>query len=195
MTKAKQKREKYDVAPSRFVEVKADGPFFCYALSNDEREMVLGPFNSEIWYLKTRVPEWCTKIEVTREESVKVNVTAGLKGDEIVDPNPVTIPIECRKPRTVEDMVRQYVATAVSAHYENEGYESFEESDDFEVDDDNDEFVMKSPYELIDEYPIEKPVETSKPSGKAEPKANQETTPKQADIKPDAEQDTPATPA
>lgn len=195
MTKAKQKRKLYDVNPNRFVEIKADGPFFSYALNKDEREMVLGPFNREIWYVKTRVPQWCNKIEVCCEESVVVNVTAENIGVDPSDPNPVAIPLGHRKPRTVEDMVRSYVMTAMSAYGEEQGMETFEESNDFDMDDDNDEFAMKSPYEMIDEYPIEKPVEQSKPSGKAEPKATEETTPKQADVKPDANQENQPNPA
>lgn len=59
------------------------------------------------------------------------------KGREIPDPRPMEMPVGLRKPESMEDMIRRFVRVEASRIAQNEGMETFEEADDFEVEDDD----------------------------------------------------------
>lgn len=59
------------------------------------------------------------------------------KGREIPDPRPMEMPLGMRKPESMEDMIRRYVRVEASRIAQQEGMESFEEADDFDVEDDD----------------------------------------------------------
>lgn len=75
------------------------------------------------------------------------NKEAGLTkgGHEIPDPRPMRIPAGFKRPPTLAEQVRRLVQTSVSEWAANNGFETFEESEDFEVDDDT--LDPRSPYE------------------------------------------------
>ena len=66
-------------------------------------------------------------------------------GHEILDPQPVARPLNWNAPEPLESMIRRYIRTELSRHAADEGHETFEEADDFDVDDD---FDPTSPWEL-----------------------------------------------
>lgn len=66
-------------------------------------------------------------------------------GHEILDDTPVAIPTKFSRPPTLAEQVRQLVKGAMSAQAAEQGYETFEEADDFMVGDDYD---PTSPYEM-----------------------------------------------
>lgn len=73
-------------------------------------------------------------------------------GREVLDPTPVELPARLRKfdqASYVRDLVRQELSRLAN----DEGFETFEEADDFEVEDDIPEF--HSPYEAIFDFPVE----------------------------------------
>lgn len=57
-------------------------------------------------------------------------------GHEVPDPTPVAVPSGFRRPETLAETVARLVRREVSDAAEAQGFESFEEADDFEVDDD-----------------------------------------------------------
>lgn len=59
------------------------------------------------------------------------------RGREIPDPTPLEMPLGMRKPESMEDMIRRFVRQEASRVAQAEGMESFEEADDFEVEDDD----------------------------------------------------------
>lgn len=63
---------------------------------------------------------------------------------ETPDPTPVAVPLNYKHPPTLEDQMRRYIRSEVSRMAEQDGEESFEEADDFDVGDD---FDPSSPYE------------------------------------------------
>lgn len=69
------------------------------------------------------------------------------KGREILDPTPVAIPLGFGRPESLEEKMHRMVRSYVSAIAQNNGHESFEEADDFEVEDD-DTLQPSSPHEL-----------------------------------------------
>lgn len=70
-------------------------------------------------------------------------------GYEHLDPTPVKLPIDFQRPLSLEQRIAQMLrsqelARAMAAH----GRETFEEADDFDVEDEfEDEFAKSSPYE------------------------------------------------
>lgn len=69
------------------------------------------------------------------------------KGHETLDPKPLAIPAKIRK-ISEQDKFRSIVAGMLSQHVSNQGFETFEESNDFFVEDD---FFPMSPHELTPE--------------------------------------------
>lgn len=65
---------------------------------------------------------------------------------EVPDKTPVEMPLGYEKPEPLEHMIARMVRT-FSMAAEAQGAESFEESDDFDVDDDSE---LHSPYQLSD---------------------------------------------
>jgi hypothetical protein len=65
------------------------------------------------------------------------------QGREIPDQTPLEAPFAVRKPESIEDMIRRFVRTEASRIAEKEGYESFEEADDFSEDPDDE---VEDPY-------------------------------------------------
>lgn len=69
------------------------------------------------------------------------------RGHEVLDPKPLAIPARIRKVSET-DRFRSIVSGMLSDHVANQGFETFEESNDFFIDDD---FFPMSPHELTPE--------------------------------------------
>lgn len=67
-------------------------------------------------------------------------------GHEVPDPRPVAIPAGFKRPETLAEQVRRLVRTSLSQQAHNEGMETFEEAEDFDVGDDID---PRTPYETF----------------------------------------------
>ena len=65
-------------------------------------------------------------------------------GREIPDPNPMAMPIGFERPETLAEQVQRLVRTSISQHAALHGGETFEESEDFDVDD---EIDIRTPFE------------------------------------------------
>lgn len=76
----------------------------------------------------------------------KIAVRLDNFGREIPDPEPLTLPSGFRRPETLQEQVRRLVRTQLSMQAAESGAETFEESEDFDVDDD---FDPNTPYEVF----------------------------------------------
>lgn len=72
------------------------------------------------------------------------------KGQELPDNTPVEMPAGHKRPESIQDMIRRLVRTDVSAAAERAGAESFEEANDFEVEEDDAE-LFPTHHELHEE--------------------------------------------
>lgn len=72
--------------------------------------------------------------------------TLNQAGEEVLDPRPVAIPAGFKRPETLQEQVARLVRTSVSEWANRQGMETFEESEDFEVDD---EFDPQSRFETF----------------------------------------------
>lgn len=66
-------------------------------------------------------------------------------GHELLDPTPRQVPVRMRGEEPLRDQVRRFIREEASAAAASAGYGTFEEEDDFEIDDDYD---PTSPHEL-----------------------------------------------
>jgi hypothetical protein len=69
------------------------------------------------------------------------------KGQEVPDPRPVEIPAGFKIPESLDKQIARLVAGRLSDIAEENGFESFEESEDFDVEDPED-VEIDTPYEM-----------------------------------------------
>lgn len=58
-------------------------------------------------------------------------------GSEIIDPKPMAVPLHWKKPLSLNEQIKRMVRTSLSEHAKNQGYETFEEANDFDCGDDD----------------------------------------------------------
>lgn len=68
-------------------------------------------------------------------------------GREIPDPRPMSIPSGFKRPETLAEQVQRLVRTSISRQAEEQGFETFEDSEDFEIEDEM--WDPSSPYEEV----------------------------------------------
>jgi hypothetical protein len=76
-------------------------------------------------------------------------------GREMPDPTPVEVPLHMQRPLTLAEQVQRLVRQQLSAQAANQGYESFEDADDFDVE--GDDNPPESGYEIVDGPPPSTP--------------------------------------
>lgn len=91
-------------------------------------------------------------------------------GREVPDDTPVSVPLAFQRPLSLQEEIKRYVRVHISQAAAAHEQETFEEADDFDVDEDGDLF---SPYELRDAAPEwpggEKDADADPPSSPQEP--------------------------
>lgn len=99
------------------------------------------------------------------------------RGEEVPDPRPVALPVGFTRPKSLQETMQNLLRNEEFRRaVEATGSESFEEADDFEMDDDSDDITRGSPYEqdfdplgvntrnaeirhgFVEEIPVEKKV-------------------------------------
>lgn len=86
---------------------------------------------------------------------------------EYPDPTPCALPIGAEHPEPIGDMIRRLVRNEISREAAEAGDETFEEANDFEVDEDPDTGLF-SPYErlpLVEERPVQEVEENEQAAG------------------------------
>lgn len=87
------------------------------------------------------------------------------KGRELPDSTPIELPLHWQRPQTIQEQIRSFVRSELSRRAAAQGEETFEEADDFDVDDD---FDPRSPWELNFDQEQE-PRQTAEPPAPAPP--------------------------
>lgn len=67
------------------------------------------------------------------------------RGEELPDDTPIELPIRFKRPPTLQEQIKAMVRSELSQSAKAQGMESFEEADDFEVEDD---VEIRSAHEL-----------------------------------------------
>lgn len=81
-------------------------------------------------------------------EQVKKVFKRMVKGMEMNSGEPVAVPVGYKTPPTLEERIASAVRLEVSAIAQSQGFETFDEAEDFEVGDDYDPMDSGTPYEL-----------------------------------------------
>lgn len=68
-------------------------------------------------------------------------------GHEVPDPRPMQIPAGFKRPETLQEQVQRLIRGEMSRRAAEQGMETFEESEDFDIDDDA--MDPRTPYEAI----------------------------------------------
>lgn len=97
-----------------------------------------------------------------RERIQRLADTIGPRGSEINSGEPVDVPLGYRRPPTLDQQIQRLVRDAVSRQAAQDGFETFEEADDFDVGDDYD---PTSPYEMVFDPAVGEAVPRSAHSG------------------------------
>jgi len=72
------------------------------------------------------------------------------KGHEVLDSTPIARTVGFERPPSMQELIQRYVRTELSRQAAQAGAETFEEADDFDVDDD---IELKSRYEVDESLP------------------------------------------
>lgn len=58
------------------------------------------------------------------------------RGEEILDPTPVELPVNFRAPKTLNDRIKEIARYELSQSAASQGFDSFDDADDFDIPDD-----------------------------------------------------------
>lgn len=86
------------------------------------------------------------KLEELENLEARIGFRLDKFGHEVPDPTPLSLPSGFRRPETLQEQVRRLVRTQLSQAAAEQGEETFEESEDFDVDDD---FDPSTPFEVF----------------------------------------------
>lgn len=82
-----------------------------------------------------------------------------VNGREVLDTTPVEVPLHFRRPPTLQEQIKQFVRGEFSRSASEDGFDSFEEADDFDIDEDPDPISKYHVFEAVEERPIQAPQE------------------------------------
>ena len=154
------------------VTIEADASFSAYGIERGKRSLLLGPFKTDARILTARIPKGIKQVEVATAKSTFWQYYVDMRSDgkEYPDPTPVEVPVDCRQPPSLREEMRRFIREEFSRNAEQTGQETFEDSDDFDIEGEDD-FV--SPYEMVDMID-EEPLEREEDQGSADRVADSE---------------------
>lgn len=177
------------------ISIEADASFTAYSMDGTKRETILGPFKPDQRRVIARLPIGCKRIDVATAKSTfwQLVIDYRTDGKEYPDQTPIEVPLNMKKPESLRDTMRRFIREEFSREAVMSEKESFEEANDFDIDDETD---LLSPYEITDmepEYLQDEQEAPSEPTG-AEPEVDgskTEKTPSEPHSEPDNNQNTP----
>lgn len=86
---------------------------------------------------------------------------------EYPDPTPVEVPLGFRRPPTLQEEIQRLIRVQMSQQARDTGLETFEEANDFEVDEDPDPLSQYEVVEMAPEPPTAQEVDEAAPAPKA----------------------------
>lgn len=159
------------VGPGTLV-IECDQVFTLYELGDDGKIRVLGPRDANHRYLAVYL-EGQHKLALETKGLWSFAFDDRSRGDPS-DPVPMEIPVGMARPEPLEDMIRRYIHQEVSVNAQDSGRETFQEANDFDIEDEIPDPL--SPYEMLDmqeEEPI--PAEPAAPEAVLEPSGDEIT--------------------
>lgn len=74
-------------------------------------------------------------------------------GAEILNPNPIVVYLDSELGEAQDDRIRRIIQETISRHMYDQGYESIEESTDFDIEDEFDSDLPLTEYEEMEDEP------------------------------------------
>lgn len=144
---------RFDAEVGAQVHIRASGSFIVFAVGQSgQRLRILGPNNASKRSFVFLVPR-CEEVEVETENDTVWEYEVKTVPDRRERPNqtPVEIPVGVIQPESLESIMARMINERFSQMAEERGMETFEEADDFDIDDE----LPKTPYEMQDLNPEE----------------------------------------
>ncbi len=134
-------------APGASVQIRTSGTFTVFLLESGKRTAILGPLNHNSRSLNTKLPWDSHMFYVKCEKSTEWSMT--WKANPFPNTHPDTTPLEIsigdEKPLSIHEEMRRFIREEISHAAQQQGQESFEEEDDFDIPDPDE---ITSPYEM-----------------------------------------------
>lgn len=110
-------------------------------------------------------------------------------GREVPDPRPLEWPAGLNRPESIQSMIARMVMTEMSKHRFEPEAETFEEANDFEMDDEDPADAVTRYQDMTEELP--KPLPLAKPPEKAAEASSKEELPKEPSAEKSADKGSP----
>lgn len=147
------------VDPNSKLVIKASAVFTCYGMIDKNEVEILGSFGGLRISTPLKPEITHVKIQTAKNTKYTVEFIPMASRTEQLDTTPIEVPIQ--RPLTLKEEMQRFIRQEFSNQLHDDGFETFEESDDFDIDDD---FDPLSEYELSDlqeEFIAETPPEPS----------------------------------
>lgn len=137
------------------IHIEADASFTAYGVVKDKRELVLGPFKADARRIRYLLPNGYSHFEVATAKSTfwQYKISYQPDGLSYPDATPVALPLNADKPLSLREEMRRFIRQEFSSRAEIDEQETFEEANDFEIDEDPDPISHYELIDLVDEYP------------------------------------------
>ena len=134
--------------PGAKIKIMASGPFTCYAMDKGKRTLILGPLSYNARNLNAQLPWDIDQVYVKCEKSTEWTLEWSRQPfpKSIPDKTPIEIGI-VDQPLSIHEEMRRFIREEVSRNAQEHGQTSFEEEDDFDIEDPDE---IYSPYEMSD---------------------------------------------
>lgn len=141
-------------------QVRANCPFLVWRVDREtgEQQAIMGPDSNEDRVFTVLTPHGSALyVELQYENGVcTIERTMAAPRAETPDPTPVEMPIGVQRPESLEEMMNRLIVDRwLHVQRANSENETFEEANDFEVDEDPEPFSQYEVVELQEEEPIQ----------------------------------------
>ena len=172
--------EKVPVEPGSEVNIGADGTFRAYGLDKAGTVVeILGPISKEERFVRALVSRHTHQVEVRCGKGVHWNFAETVRhAKDPSDPTPLEAAVPFDRPLSLHEEMKRFIRDEVSARMSDHGIETLEESDDFNIDDD--EAEPFSPYQLSEmqeDAEFNPKTEDGPPAEKDDPPVKEEPAP------------------
>lgn len=134
------------------IKIHSNGPFICYGRVRDKRTHIYGPGNVTERICKFRSQHSHIEISAMDDVMYTLDIVTPEETKEVISKESMTLTVD-EVGESTEEKFRRIVHQELSKTAVDQERESFEESDDFDVDDDDD-LIERSGYEVHDMQPM-----------------------------------------
>ncbi len=137
------------------ITIRSAGNFCAYGMEGKKRTLILGPMNVNARILRYKLPPDMDTVFVKTEKSTEWTLEwTWMNRSEVLDRTPVEMPVGYQQPETLASQMQRFIRMEISNQAQENNLGSFEEEDDFELDEE-----ILTDYEMTDMEEVEEPAE------------------------------------